>query len=31
MTDVILESVLTCQECGRAKQEAMPTAACQFF
>ena len=28
---VILESVLTCPNCGRAKAEPMPTDACQFF
>jgi hypothetical protein len=27
----VLESVLTCPQCGHAKQEAMPTDACQFF
>jgi hypothetical protein len=31
MTNVLLESVLTCPSCGHAKQEAMPTDACQFF
>lgn len=29
--DVILESVITCPECGARKQETMPTDACQFF
>ena len=31
MAELILESVLTCPECGHSKQEIMPTAACQFF
>jgi hypothetical protein len=31
MADVILESVLTCPKRGHAKQEVMPTTACQFF
>lgn len=31
MSDPILESVLTCPECGFAKAEAMPTDACQFY
>ncbi|MEP6609904.1 MAG: GDCCVxC domain-containing (seleno)protein [Burkholderiaceae bacterium] len=26
-----LDSVLTCPQCGHAKQETMPTDACQFF
>ncbi|MGO4814018.1 hypothetical protein AB4156_31300 [Cupriavidus sp. 2MCAB6] len=30
MSAVILESVLTCPHCGFAKQETMPTDACQF-
>lgn len=28
---VVLESVLTCPECGFQKEETMPTNACQFF
>ena len=28
---VILESVLTCPECGHSKMETMPTNACQWF
>ena len=28
---VALNSVLTCPKCGHAKQEIMPTDACQFF
>jgi hypothetical protein len=31
MTAIILESVLTCPDCGFAKQETMPTDACQFY
>ena len=31
MTNVVLESVLTCPHCGFAKQETMPTDACQFY
>ncbi len=31
MTDVILQSVLTCPECGHVKTEEMPTDACQWF
>ena len=27
----LLESVLTCPQCGHAKTEVMPTDACQFF
>lgn len=28
---IILESVLTCPECGHAETEQMPTDACQYF
>jgi len=28
---MILESVLTCPECGWRKAERMPTDACQFY
>jgi hypothetical protein len=31
MTEAILESVLTCPQCGFSKQETMPTDACQFY
>jgi C4-type Zn-finger protein len=31
VTAVILESTLTCPECGYAKTETMPTDACQWF
>lgn len=30
-TAPVLESVLTCPECGHVKRESMPTDACQFF
>jgi len=30
MNNVILDSVLTCPECGHAKQEVMPVNACQW-
>ena len=29
--DVILESALTCPQCGHVKEEAMATDACQWF
>lgn len=31
MTEVILQSTLTCPECGHAKTEMMPKDACQWF
>ena len=31
MTTVVLESVITCPECGTASTEQMPTDACVFF
>jgi hypothetical protein len=31
MAEVILESILTCPQCGRSELETMPTNACQFF
>ncbi len=31
MTDILLQSTLTCPECGHAKEETMPTDACQWF
>ncbi len=31
MAEVILESTLTCPECGHQKREVMPTNACQYF
>ena len=30
-TDPVLDSVLTCSQCGHVKREVMPTDACQFF
>jgi hypothetical protein len=31
MNAVALVSTITCPECGHAKQETMPTDACQWF
>ncbi len=31
MSEVILESTLTCPECSYVKTETMPTDACQWF
>lgn len=31
MSAIVLESVLNCPHCGFAKQEIMPTDACQFY
>ena len=31
MSGVVLQSTLTCPECGHVKEETMPTDACQFF
>lgn len=31
MSTVILESVLTCPNCGHVQPETMPTDACQFY
>ncbi|AWF83362.1 hypothetical protein BTJ40_04875 [Microbulbifer sp. A4B17] len=31
MLGVILESVITCPECGHSKTENMPKNSCQFF
>lgn len=31
MSAPILESVITCPECGHARTEVMPTDACQWF
>ncbi len=32
MTDeIILESTITCPECGHQETETMPTDSCQFF
>jgi len=29
--EAILESTITCPNCGHKKEEEMPTTACQFF
>ncbi|WP_460844367.1 GDCCVxC domain-containing (seleno)protein [Noviherbaspirillum agri] len=31
MTDVVLESVLTCPVCGHSRAQVMPTESCQWF
>lgn len=31
MSDIILESIITCPKCGAKKKENMPTNACQYF
>ncbi|MFB4204454.1 MULTISPECIES: GDCCVxC domain-containing (seleno)protein [Arhodomonas] len=31
MVEVILQSVITCPECGHRKTETMPTDACTYF
>ncbi|MAZ86823.1 MAG: hypothetical protein CL693_04220 [Cellvibrionaceae bacterium] len=31
MSDVILNSLITCPACGHQKAEVMPTDACQWF
>jgi hypothetical protein len=31
MTTIVLESVLTCPQCGHMRQERMPLDSCQFF
>lgn len=31
MSEVILDSTITCPECGHTKKETMPTDACQYF
>jgi hypothetical protein len=31
MSEVILQSVISCPECGHVKQETMPTDFCQWF
>ncbi|MGU7776083.1 GDCCVxC domain-containing (seleno)protein [Burkholderia sp. MR1-5-21] len=31
MTELQLESVLTCPHCGFSRQETMPVDTCQFF
>ena len=29
--EVLLQSVITCPNCGHSKEETMPTDSCQFF
>lgn len=31
MSEVILQSTITCPHCAHVKEETMPTDACQFF
>jgi len=31
MSEVVLESTITCPNCGHKKEEIMPTDACQYF
>ncbi|MBV5258906.1 hypothetical protein FLX56_10820 [Synechococcus moorigangaii CMS01] len=31
MSKVVLQSVLTCPECGHSSTDTMPSDACQFF
>ena len=31
MAEITLNSTITCPACGRAKEEAMPEDACQWF
>ncbi len=31
MSDVILQSIITCPKCGSEKEETMPTESCLFF
>ena len=31
MNAVVLQSTITCPQCGHARQETMPTDACQWF
>lgn len=31
MSDVALQSTITCPQCGHAKEETMPLDACQWF
>lgn len=31
MNSFIIESTITCPDCGHSKTEEMPTDACQFF
>ena len=29
--EVLLQSIITCPNCGHSKEETMPTDSCQFF
>lgn len=31
MTEIVLESLIECPNCGHRKTEVMPTDACQYF
>lgn len=31
MMEIVLQSVITCPECGFSKEETMPTDACQWY
>lgn len=31
MSQIVLQSTITCPECGHVKEETMPTDACQWF
>ena len=31
MAELVLESTITCPECGHSRTESMPTEACQWF
>jgi len=31
LNEVLLQSTITCPECGHSKEETMPSNACQFF
>jgi len=31
VSEVVLQSTITCPECGHVKDESMPTDACQWF
>jgi hypothetical protein len=31
MGEIVLQSTVTCPACGHARQETMPTDACQWF
>ncbi|TMV09572.1 hypothetical protein FGK63_00430 [Ruegeria sediminis] len=31
MTQALLQSLITCPECGQSRSERMPTDACQWF